>query len=247
MDKFLVKRPRLEEDKASTSTTKDSKSKNKSTKKPVEQGTSAIDIVQSEPVEKEKEDKEEQTQKSQTPVRAFRAKWKTGRPWLRNSDTLMWCEYCRETEDKLGSFVRKRHMIEGTNTFKLETITFHEQSKSHKQAEVIIRNTKQAPKDAPAVHISNRLDQKNSKQFDIRFRNVHALIKNGKSFNDYQWMCNLDEQKGIEIGKGYRSDKAAQRFARAIALYEQEMMSEQLKKAPFVSITCDGSTDSNTV
>ena len=109
MDKFSEKRFRLEENKASTSIINYSKSKNKSTKEPVEQGTPGIDITRIESFEKEKEDqkKPSQTQKSQTKVRGFRAKWKTGRPWPQNSDSPIWCQYCRETEDKLASFGNK--------------------------------------------------------------------------------------------------------------------------------------------
>ena len=51
-------------------------------------------------------------------------------------------------------------MIEGTTAFKLETITYHEVSKCHSQAETIIKNTKETPAKAPAVQIRSQLDQK---------------------------------------------------------------------------------------
>ena len=51
-------------------------------------------------------------------------------------------------------------MIEGTTSFKLETITYHGGSKCHRQAETIIKNTKETPRVAPAVQIKSQLDKK---------------------------------------------------------------------------------------
>ena len=50
-------------------------------------------------------------------------------------------------------------MTEGTTTFKLETITYHGGSKCHRQAETIMKNTKETPTEAPAVQIRSHLDQ----------------------------------------------------------------------------------------
>ena len=40
---------------------------------------------------------------------------------------------------------------------------------------------------------------------DKLFRTTHAIAKKGRPFTDYVWMCDLDEMKGIDIGKTYRN------------------------------------------
>jgi hypothetical protein len=40
---------------------------------------------------------------------------------------------------------------------------------------------------------------------EILFRNTHALAKNSKSVKDFTWLCELDEAKGLSIGKTYRN------------------------------------------
>ena len=111
-----------------------------------------------------------------------------GRGW--KFTDKMWCKYCRDTQDNIAIFIKSRSMIEGTNAFKLETITYHEGSKCHRQAETIIKNTKETPAKAPAAPIRSQLDppppQKKVKRLEILFLNVHSVIKTGKSFTDFK-------------------------------------------------------------
>ena len=72
----------------------------------------------------------------------------------------IWCRYCRDTQDNIANLIKSRYMIEGTTSFKLETITYHGGSKCHRQAETIIKNTKETPREAPAVQIRSQLDKK---------------------------------------------------------------------------------------
>ena len=82
---------------------------------------------------------------------------------------------------------------------------------------------------------------------EIFFRNVHALVKKNKPFTDFQWLCELDGIKGCDIGTSYRNGKSAKRFLTTIASYERLELAKRLKNAQFLSITCDGSTDSATM
>ncbi|KAL5496819.1 hypothetical protein EMCRGX_G013181 [Ephydatia muelleri] len=41
----------------------------------------------------------------------------------------------------------------------------------------------------------------------VLFRNAHAIAKAGRPFSDMEWMCALDEKKGLDVGALYRTDK----------------------------------------
>jgi hypothetical protein len=40
------------------------------------------------------------------------------------------------------------------------------------------------------------------------FRNCHALVVKNRPLSDYEWMCELDETKGIILGKTYRNTES---------------------------------------
>ena len=72
---------------------------------------------------------------------------------------------------------------------------------------------------------------------ELLFRNAHAVVKQRKSFKDYEWLCRLDEMKGLKPGGTYRHANNAKIFA------ERNSLREKIMKARFFSITSDGSTD----
>jgi hypothetical protein len=158
----------------------------------------------------------------------------------------MWCEWCREHKEKIKMFIKKRHLIDGTTTFKLETIRFHEDSEAHAQAMKIHQNTREQPENAPATKTVLQLRQMEAKKMTLLFRNAHAVIKHRKPFTDYEWLCRLDDIKGLNPGKTYRTAKSAKTFSVFIAETERKTLREKLEQARFLSITSDGSTDCDT-
>ena len=78
-------------------------------------------------------------------------------------------------------------------------------------------------------------------------RNAHAVSKNKKSLADYQWLCDLDEVKGLTVGATYCNTKACGTFAEYIATAAQNQVADELTKAKFVSVTSDGATDSSII
>ena len=231
-------------------TSKDTKQKNKSTKtvstvEPCLAGSSSS-VPGSKPSTIIKGTKQFKSDTQSNNTREFKDNWKIGRPWLMHENNIMWCEYCRENEKNIKLLIKSRNMIEGSTIFKKETVANHETSKAHEFATQIHQN-KDDPKKAPAHQITAKLNANNRQKLEILFRNVHSLVKNHKSLADYIWICELDERKGIDIGTSYRSREAAKRFAHAIASFERSRVAELLRAVPFFSITCDGSTDSQTI
>ena len=199
-------------------------------------------------VRKNDDDKQKEEVNQQRVQRQFMTRWQIGRPWLKHEKGKMWCQLCRDHDKNLPFLAQiRRNMIDGCSLFKYETITIHEKSKVHKHAVMINKNTNVTPQDAPAEKLQISLNQKVVKILGTMFRNVHALVKKNKGLTDFEWMCELDEIKGVDIGKKYRNRKKAREFVSFIASDSRQNMTQMLKESSYISMTCDGSTDSSIV
>jgi hypothetical protein len=75
------------------------------------------------------------------------------------------------------------------------------------------------------------------------FRNAFAVLKHGKPWTDYEFLCELDIVKGLDIGKTYLNRNSGMQFGRAICVNILDEMSQDLLKANFFSIIMDEATD----
>ncbi|OPJ82474.1 hypothetical protein AV530_000304 [Patagioenas fasciata monilis] len=76
------------------------------------------------------------------------------------------------------------------------------------------------------------------------FRTCHAIAKSGRPFTDLDWMCKLDDMKGVDVGSVFRNDKSARMFIHFIAEAERRALKEKLEKCKFFSVISDGVIDS---
>ena len=81
-------------------------------------------------------------------------------------------------------------------------------------------------------------------QLALLFRNAHAIAKAGRPFSDMEWMCELDEKKGLDVGASYRTDKCSE-FIHCIAEEQRLGLQAQLQSNNFFSVMMDGTTDSS--
>jgi hypothetical protein len=77
------------------------------------------------------------------------------------------------------------------------------------------------------------------------FRNCHALVVKNRPLSDYEWMCELDETKGIILGKTYRNTESVKSFIAAIADVEFLKVAKLITDNKFICIIGDGSTDAS--
>ena len=87
------------------------------------------------------------------------------------------------------------------------------------------------------------------KQFNrklrLLFRNAHAFAKHKKSISDYNWLCDLDEAKGLTLGKTDCNINACTTFIKYITTTAKDQIADKIKKAKLVSITSDGATNAS--
>ncbi|KAL5496177.1 hypothetical protein EMCRGX_G012415 [Ephydatia muelleri] len=79
----------------------------------------------------------------------------------------------------------------------------------------------------------------------LLFRNAHAIAKAGRPFSDMEWMCALDEKKGLDVGASYRTDKKCCEFIHCIAEEQRLGLQAQIQSNNFFSVMMDGITDSS--
>ena len=106
---------------------------------------------------REEEDDKEKQAKAKT-KRQFKSSWEVGREWLKYDSTkkVMFCYYSRER----GNIVKSKAFINGTDSFKIDTIREHEGSQGHKDCWTGEMNAKKTILETPAGWSMSSLDQK---------------------------------------------------------------------------------------
>lgn len=173
--------------------------------------------------------------------RKFLTAWTINREWLADSEKGMICTYCKQIPTcTTGS----RLFVTGCTSYKLDSVTKHENSLQHKYA-VQVNEGKSKPVDeSEAGKIISTLNKENFEKLEKMFRNCHALIKNNRPLSDFTWMCDLDGMKGFDLGRTYRNINSAKVFIQSIADVEFQKIANQIKDTKFLSVIGDGSTDS---
>jgi len=88
----------------------------------------------------------------------------------------------------------------------LSSITDHEKSKCH-QDSLAKQLVELQPKKTPAYNSLLSLNEHKRKQLELKFRNIHAVVKHNRPFSDYTWLNELDKSKGLDTGDTYNNEK----------------------------------------
>uniref|UniRef100_A0A8C8A9H0 Sperm flagellar 2 n=1 Tax=Otus sunia TaxID=257818 RepID=A0A8C8A9H0_9STRI len=190
---------------------------------------------------KEKKDLEHQRTKRN---HQFPKIWLTKYSWLKYDDErgIMFCSPCRKHNVDLGENIH--NFCSGTDDFKLEFINTHQSSEAHAWATCMEAASTASPHTASAEQMLKSMNSITLARVENIFRTCHAIAKSGHPFTDLDWMCKLDDMKGVDIGSVFRNDKSARVFIHFIAEVERRALKEKLKKCKFFSVISGGITDS---
>ncbi|XP_014809464.1 PREDICTED: sperm flagellar protein 2 [Calidris pugnax] len=190
---------------------------------------------------KEKKDLEHQRTKKN---RQFPKIWLTKYSWLKYDDErgIMFCAPCRKHNVDLGENIH--NFCSGTDDFKLEYINTHQTSEAHAWATCMEAASTASPDTASSEQMLKSMNSITLGRVENIFRTCHAIAKSGRPFTDLDWMCKLDDMKGVDIGSVFRNDKSARMFIHFIAEVERRALKEKLEKCKFFSVISDGVTDS---
>ncbi|XP_061213932.1 sperm flagellar protein 2 isoform X2 [Neopsephotus bourkii] len=190
---------------------------------------------------KEKKDLEHQRTKRNL---HFPKIWLTKYSWLKYDGErgIMFCAPCRKHNVDLGENIH--NFCSGTDDFKLEFINTHQSSEAHAWATCMEAATTASPHTDSAEQMLKCMNSITLGRVENIFRTCHAIAKSGHPFTDLDWMCKLDDMKGVDIGSVFRNDKSARMFIHFIAEVERRALKEKLEKCKFFSVISDGVTDS---
>lgn len=154
----------------------------------------------------------------------------------------MFCAPCRKHNVDLGENIH--NFCSGTDDFKLEFISTHQSSEAHAWATCMEAASTASPDTASAEQMLKSMNSITLGRVENIFRTCHAIAKSGRPFTDLDWMCELDDMKGVDTGSVFRNDKSARMFIHFIAEVERRALKEKLEKCKFFSVISDGFTDS---
>ena len=132
----------------------------------------------------------------------------------------------------------------GCKNYKKDTIICHEKSDGH-ILNVSKRNAQLNLCKTVDTKTIRALNQQTVSRLVILFQNVHTIGKKGRPYTDYLMLCDLDEVKGLDIGKQYRTDKKSSRICFPYCRGRTCKNKKTLANSKFVSVISDGSTDSS--
>jgi hypothetical protein len=176
--------------------------------------------------------------------RDFLLSWSSGRPWLRHVNDLLLCATCQEGATLDPSIKVRNTFVAGCPTMKLEAIKHHEVSANHTKAKAVLK-ARNAPCETKAQKIICDLNKDVLVKLRRLFLTCHSLALHNRPFSDYEWVCQLDRSKGLDIGSTYNNTTSAKQFTAAIAKYERQKLTEDIDGKRFLTILSDGSTDSS--
>jgi len=133
--------------------------------------------------------------KTKRPRKNFLLNGQQNRPWLSHTGSSMkWCSFWIVLSEL-------QKLTVGCTSAKLNSVTRHEHSELHKYASATCKD-KSAPKESSCVaNAINRLKKSSFDKLAIMFRRCHVLVLIWSQPSDFNWMCDLDEVKGLLIEK----------------------------------------------
>ena len=210
------------------------------------------------PKKKKSNNSEKQTEYEQEErKRSFIPSWKLNRPWLTfvqessaaadsalQPGGAMFCETCRSAAKINKTIAQRNVFVDGCSSLRLESVKIHETSATHIKATQIL-SAKSEPEKTPAYKMICTLNKETIEKLSKLFRTCHGLAMHNRPYTDYTWLSELDETKGLSLGKTYRTTEYAKVFTHFIADVERKKVTNQINNAQFVTVLSDGSTDSS--
>ena len=157
------------------------------------------------------------------------------------------CSVCIEFQDKLRGMRNYSNAFIGRSK-NLRASSFKDHSASDMHARAMLLLKKQSSSDvteyapiAKALHTD--AEEKLKRKFDIAF----FISKENMAFAKMGVLCQLEERHGVDLGQGYKNDKACASFVDYIADEQQQSLVSALTGAKFISLQADGSTNAGNV
>uniref|UniRef100_A0A8C4NB63 TTF-type domain-containing protein n=1 Tax=Eptatretus burgeri TaxID=7764 RepID=A0A8C4NB63_EPTBU len=203
---------------------------------------------------KRKQDKE-QVDKANKRRRLYQPHWEETYLWLEHDEKkdLMFCKWCRKypTLARWGHKGSSKLFVDGCRNYRIESIKHHEKSHHHRECKHEWDYEQRTPQvstptevmDGPVLRTFTNMSDSQTTIYQRLFRTAYFLAKNARPFSDMESLCELQRQKGFDLGDNYQHHKGCKEFVMAISKWLQDTLSDELSDVQFVSVLADGCTD----
>ena len=184
----------------------------------------------------------------------FLPKWKNEFPWVNHEDDtdLMFCDICRQyplLADKTSAF------YVGTQSYRVGNLQSHQKSTNHEWCEYEYVQSQKKEKAKPKGKVyegpmdlqRKKIDEMDKQKIKKLLNTAYFVMKNEFTFKQYEILVELQKKNSLNIGNNYLTDQGCRRFIPFIYETLIEETINKIKKANFISIMFDGSTDASNV
>ena len=192
--------------------------------------------------------------------------WKETNQYLCFDREKMWCSVCAEYEDKIRSCKNfNMTFITGSTNFQHSAVKAHTISAMHEKA-VLLRDEEKAKEkgeefikkltpSAPtpigeSLKNINKLLDKDRDYLKRLFEVSYLIAIKGRPYSDFEDILSLEKLHGVKFSpsEAYEHNNACKTFIEfsSKCIFEKSTK-EKITRAHFVSVLCDGSTDSAVV
>ena len=160
------------------------------------------------------------------------------------------CKLCIRYREKLESCKNySAAFILGSKNLRTSAFKDHAKSEMHLKACSLFTRSKAVPAVdyAPIARALERMDANTASIMKRKFEIAYFICKQHLPFTEMGPICGLEEKHGVNLGTGYKNDKACAVFAEFIAQERREALLNTISKAKFFSIQADGTTDKGNI
>ena len=100
---------------------------------------------------------------------------------------------------------------------------------------------------APIARALEKMDAITASNIKRKFKIAYFICKQHLPFTKMGPICGLEEKHRVNLGTGYKNDKACALFVEFIAQERREALLDVVSKARFFSIQADGTTDKGNI
>ena len=188
-------------------------------------------------------------------------KWTAEFKWLEIRENRMYCRLCTKWQKKLASCrnYSDAFITKGSNNWQRSAVNEHNTSAMHSDAnghenrEILGDQFRKhvvhtIPEDNPLKQCFARMSENERHMLVRSFEVAYYLAKKGRPYSDFPELIELEKMHGVKFLSSYGHRNACKEFIHFISVtIFNENVKNKLLRANFVSVLCDGSTDSSIV
>ncbi|XP_077863556.1 E3 SUMO-protein ligase KIAA1586-like [Saccoglossus kowalevskii] len=175
-------------------------------------------------------------------VRKFQTTWLKLFSWAKYDQVkqVMTCIYCSAFPDKAGN----TDLVTGSSKFKKETLTIHGRSKKHIICRDCFLNKNTTVQQSFERQATTNTDQANA-DLRIKINTAYCIAKSEMPFTKFRTLLNLQKKNGLDVGTMYANDVKCAEIVATVAEVMKRDIGDKAKESRYISIMCDGATDSS--